>query len=167
MATVSAIDTEVLTSVIRETLTVLPPAPLMCLPMSAFLYAKLCDENGHNAALMTGNLFFGGDLLFKQDFSVDGAQTDELKDWGGHAWVEVGGLICDLSFFRTLYSGEFNRPYKTALIETFGTRRGALVGTAEQLQQDGFTYQGIDRLKDETATGIIKGIEHLPVWNKP
>lgn len=162
----TAIDTEILTSVIREVLTVLPPAPLMCLPMSAFLYARLRDEHDCNAELVTGNLFFGGDLLFKQDFSVDGAQTDELKDWGGHAWVEVGGLICDLSFFRTLYSGEFNRPYKMALIETFGTGRGALVGTAERLQQDGFTYQGIDRLKDETATGIIKGIEHLPVWNK-
>lgn len=158
-------DIEILKAVIIEVMKALPPAPFLCLPLSACLYAKLRDHHKVDAELVTGNLVFRGDLLFKQDFSIEGAKANQLRDWGGHAWVEVGGLICDLSFFRTLYSDEFDRPYKAKLIEAYGHGRGAIVGSPETLRrEDGLQYQRIDSLSDPMATAIIKGIEHLPIW---
>jgi hypothetical protein len=83
------------------------------------------------------------------------------KSGGVHAWVVVDNLICDLSFFRTLYSSVFDLPYKKELIAIFGVGRGALIASPGQLQSLNLTYKAVDILPDEAATAIIKGFGEL------
>lgn len=144
-----------------DILTNIPYRPFFCLPLSATLYAVLNDNHGIKAKLITGNLTYNNNYIFKQDFSIKGEQGRKLTDWSGHAWVEVEDYICDLSFFRSLYSEKFTKPYKSELIALFGEGRGLLIARACDLQQYRLSYHAIDTLHDNIATGIIRGIEHL------
>jgi len=67
--------------------------------------------------------------------------------------------------YRGCHVRAFTKNSKNALIAHFGKGRGSLIGRKEQLDKEGVHYESIDTLKDETATGIIKGIERLPVWD--
>ncbi|MBX3254917.1 MAG: hypothetical protein KF862_12310 [Chitinophagaceae bacterium] len=100
-------------------------------------------------------------LYFKQDFSLLTAKDSVYQEWVGHAWVELDNLICDLSFFRTLYSDSFDKPYKGELIEVFGKGRGALIASPQQLATLNLIYQPMEELSDEMATGIINGLDEL------
>jgi hypothetical protein len=134
--------------------------PFLCLPLSALLYATLKDEHKLNPKLITGNLLFEDEFIFKQDFSLYKAD-ETFKKWSGHAWVQIDDVIYDLSFFRTLYSTSFTKPCKNKLLNIFGERRGCLGGTPEQMNLLGLHYVRIDYLSDELATKIIKGIPSL------
>jgi hypothetical protein len=125
------------------------------------LYAILKDNYHVDARLVTGNLYFKDQYIFKQDFSIAGTQKDRLQEWGGHAWVEVENLILDLSIFRTIYSEQFTKPFKSELMSQFGQGRGCIIGTSVQMKEFGLIYQSMDALKDGIATEIIKGFEKL------
>lgn len=152
-------DQQILKSVVTDVLENTPYQPFLCLPMSAILYTVLKDIHGLDPNLVTGNLLYNGHHIFKQDFSISKAKDREFQYWSGHCWVEVDGLICDLSFFRTLYSDEFNKPFKHKLIEKFGEGKGCLIGPAADMPY--LIYEPIEYLHDDLATGIIKGFEEL------
>ncbi len=135
--------------------------PFLCLPMSALLYAILKDKHNMSSNLTTGSLSFNREVLFKQDFSISSADKNNLQYWMGHAWVEIDGLIVDLSIFRTIYSPEFTKQSKSELIKTFGEGRGCLIGTQAEMTELGLFYNGIDHLEDEMATQIINGFSKL------
>lgn len=155
--TIKLVQTEAL-----DVLTNMPNKPFFCLPMSALLYALLRDKHGLDAYLITGDLTYRGQYVFKQDFSITKGDHSVFKTWAGHAWVEVDGFVWDLSFFRTLYSKEFNKPYMEQLIALFGTGRGLLAVPGREVENTGLKYHAIDTLSYDLATGIIKGIEHMP-----
>lgn len=157
---------ENLRSVVTEVLQNTPQKPFLCLPMSAMLYAIISDHFKTNVRLITGNLLYKGDYIFKQDFSINSAPTDKYQEWAGHAWVETNGLICDLSFFRTLYSESFTKPCKSELIKTFGVGRGCIIVSPKDAVNLGLEYQPIDSLSDDMATAIIKGYETLLTFAK-
>ncbi len=140
--------------------------PFLCLPMSALLYATLNDNHKAGARLVTGDLHYKDSIIFKQDFKISDAKDNTYQEWAGHAWVELEDIICDLSFFRTLYAQEFTKPCKIDLITQFGEGRGALIGTPGQLEQNGLIYKPKEYLSDEMATGIIQGYEHLLNFKK-
>lgn len=152
-------DSQILKEAVTYIFSTIPYRPFLCLPMSATLYAILKDNHGYEAKLVTGNLRLHDQYIFKQDFSITEAKDGEFQQWGGHAWVEIEGLICDLSFFRTLYSDAFNKPYKNKLIEIFGEGQGALIASAADMPV--LTYERVEYLSDDLATGIIKGFETL------
>lgn len=152
-------DLDLLKNAVTEVLGNTPNRPFTCLPMSAILYAILKDNLGIEAKVTTGNLLYNGQHLFKQDFSITEAKDNELQYWTGHAWVEVEGMICDLSFFRTLYSDTFAKPYKRDLIELFGKGRGCLIAPVAGVPF--LNYEPLEYLHDDIATGIIKGFETL------
>jgi len=136
--------------------------PFLCLPVSATLYAILKDNHNVDAKLVTGDLTYKGQYIFRQDFSIKTAQSDVFQKWAGHAWVEFGGMICDLSIFRTLYSDEFTKPCRSELVQIFGQGRGCLIASQSIMQVAyGLSYNAIDYLDDDMATGIIKGFEPL------
>lgn len=95
---------------IKEILANVPYKPFFCLPLSALLYANLKDNHNINTRFVTGNLLYKKGIIFKQDFSLSDARDGIYREWSGHAWVEMEDLIFDLSFFRTLYSDNFNKP---------------------------------------------------------
>ncbi|MBI2274730.1 MAG: hypothetical protein HYU70_13105 [Bacteroidetes bacterium] len=154
-------DQNILTHAVKEVLANIPYRPFFCLPLSAILYIILRDRQKMDVRMVTGNLYYGDDILFKQDFAVESVRDGKFVSWAGHAWVEWRDLILDLSFFRTLYSDQFTKPCKAILIARFGNGKGCLIATKDQLRQLGFRYELIDVLKDETATAIAKGLEEL------
>jgi len=150
-----------LLEIIRNVLTAIPHRPFLCLPMSATLYAILKDNHNINAEIATGNLIYNGGYIFKHDFKISKAKSNTYQEWTGHAWVEIDDLICDLSIFRTIYSDKFTKPCKRELIDYFGEGRGCLVASRQQLISCGLTYNAIEYLSDDLATGIIKGFDSL------
>ena len=159
------IEQQKLVEIIKDILNYFPNKPFLCLPLSAMLYAGLKDHLKIESNFVTGNLLYEGNYIFKQDFSIRNSPPEKLELWAGHAWIELSNQIIDLSFFRTLYSEQFKKPYKENLIQHFGEGRGCVIGSKQQLEADGLTYQAIDYLEDQTATSIIKGIQKLPIWH--
>ena len=154
-----------LNEAVLKTLKCFPHRPFLCLPLSATIYAILKDDFGVEVRLVTGDLAYDDSVIFKQDFKIEEASVEQLRFWSGHAWVEFEDYILDLSFFRTLYSVQFQKSCKSELIAQFGKGRGAIFGSREQLQMDKLFYRSVDNLKDETANSIIKGVKELPIWD--
>ena len=159
------IEQQKLEEIIKDILKEFPNKPFLCLPLSARLYAVLKNCHKIESNFVTGNLLYEGDYIFKQNFSIENTPTEKLKLWKGHAWIELSNQIIDLSFFRTLYSEQFKKPYKENLIQHFGKGKGCLIGSKQQFEAGGLTYQTIDYLENEIATSIIKGIQKLPIWS--
>lgn len=158
------IEQQKLVEIVKDILKKFPNKSFLCLPLSATLYAILKDCHKIESNFVTGDLLYEGNYIFKQDFSIRNSPPEKLELWAGHAWIELSKQIIDLSFFRTLYSEQFKKPYKENLIQHFGEGRGCLIGSKQQLEANGLTYQTIDYLEDKTATSIIKGMQELPIW---
>lgn len=154
-------NVEILQEVVSEILRKTPNKPFLCLPLSAHLYAILKDNHSADPKLVTGDLFYKGDYIFKQDFPIAQAKDGIFQDWSGHSWVEVEGLICDLSIFRTIYSNNFIKPFKQEILHSFGEGRGCLIAANGAMKDLGLSYIKVDYLSDEMATGIIKGFDPL------
>ena len=152
---------EDLKAVVTDVLAMMPNAPFLCLQMSAILYGILTDKHGVTCSLVTGNLSFGDTIIFKHDFPISGTNNPSLTLWSGHAWVNLNGLIIDLSFFRTLYSDAFTKPCKSDLIAYFGTGRGCIIAPEEGMIKNNLFYSPIEILSDQDATAIIKGTQKL------
>jgi hypothetical protein len=154
-------DIKVVTNEALDILKNIPYKPFMCLPMSALLYAMLKDKHSLNPQLVTGDLSFGDNFIFKQDFSLKTGDHSTFKLWAGHAWVELDGYVFDLSFFRSLYSSEFIKPYKNDLINILGTGRGLMVCAGREIAEVRLKYHPVDILEDDMATGILQGMLNL------
>lgn len=152
---------ETLKQIVSDILSNTPHRPFLCLPLSALLYATLKDHSLADPSLVTGDLFYKKECIFKQDFSIADAKDSVYQDWAGHAWVEIGELICDLSIFRTIYSDKFTKPFKLEIISFFGEGRGCLIGTKESMLEMHLCYRKQDNLSDDLATGIIQGFDPL------
>jgi hypothetical protein len=122
----------------------------------------LRDKYQMDARLITGDLTYRGQYVFKQDFSITKGDHSIFKTWAGQAWVEVESFVWDLSFFRTLYSKEFNKSYRNEIIALFGTGKGLIAAPGREIGNTGLKYHAIDTLPDDIATGIINGIDHMP-----
>ena len=160
------IDEEQMNILVREILDNTPYEPFLCLPLSAKLYQMLTDKYQAQCQIVTGHLLYQSEFMFKQDFSIKDVEPGCLRSWAGHAWVEIDDFICDLSFFRTLYSDEFSKPCKARIIDQFGTGCGCIIATRDQLVEDGFSYQSVDQLDDDLVTAIISGYSELPIWDQ-
>ncbi len=151
-----------LNQLVTEILQNVENKPFLCLPMSALLYANLIDRYKVKSKLVTGNLLFEGQFIFKQDFSVNSVVTETYTEWSGHAWIDINGMIIDLSIFRTLYSELFTKEHiKGKLVRNFGTGRGCLIIPPASINDTGLTYEPVDVLTDDQATAIIAGYIRL------
>jgi hypothetical protein len=63
----------------------IPSKPFFCLPLSAMFYALLMDNHQIDAKIVTGNLSYMNDFIFKQDFSLSESDHGKFKLWAGHA----------------------------------------------------------------------------------
>lgn len=155
-------DLELLKNVSMDILRIAPQEPFLCVPMSAMLYAILKDKHNIDAKIITGDLSYNGQIIFKQDFSIAEANGKNIiQEWAGHSWVEIGDFICDLSIFRTIYSEKFNLSCKPELIKTFGKGRGVLFSSKTEMEKFNLSYKAIDNLSDDTATAVLHGFKLL------
>jgi hypothetical protein len=155
------INRQTLRTVVEEVLNKIPRKPRLCVPISAVLYAILKDDFDVDAKLVTGDLSYDGESIFKQDFSIINAQPNTLQLWGGHAWVEIEGLVCDGSIFRTLFSDEFTKPCKKELVSKFGNFQDYLIASKSDMFKLGLSYNAIEYIDDNFVGGIIAGWVHL------
>jgi hypothetical protein len=155
------INLPLIQSVAVNVLKQIPHRPFFCLPLSALFYAELKDNHGIDAKLVAGSLTYKGQFIFKHDFELSNGDHTKFKLWGGHAWVEVENMLWDLSFFRSLYSPKFNKPYKTELLQFFGIGRGLMAIEGREIAEIKLDYHPIEFLSDDFATGIIKGIDTM------
>ena len=58
----------------------IPYRPFLCLPMSAILYAILKDNHQIEFRLVTGNLSYNGQYIFKQKFSIAKVAANSFHD---------------------------------------------------------------------------------------
>lgn len=151
------LNLNILEKAVTDVLKHTPYEPFLCLPLSTLLYVLLKDKYHFDAKLVTGDLKFKNDYIFKQDFRIAEAKDGVLTEWSGHSWVEIDNLICDLSIFRTLYSPQFTKPSKAELITNFGEGRGCLIFEKDKIQPGQLSYIAIDYLPDEMAVAILKG----------
>lgn len=159
------VELEILQKIALEILEAMPYKPFLCLPMTALLYANLKDRHNFYGRMITGNLKFNEQYLFKQDFDIPTSSDKMLQSWSGHAWYEIDDLICDLSFFRTIYSENFTKPCRAELIKLFGEQKGCLIAPRVKMKEVGLIYEEDSILDDEKATAIISGIKQLPIWS--
>jgi len=149
-------------NIIIEILENVPPKPFLCLQMSSLLYVKLEDNLKLNPKVITGNLYFNRECIFKQDYSInDKINCSEnliLDNWTGHCWVELDNTIIDLSIFRTIYSSLFYKSCKTEIINKFGNGRGCLILKKDN-ENTGFEYEKIDILDNNIINGILQGAQ--------
>jgi len=134
-----SIATEDLSEAVIKTLENVPPSFGSCVMISSGLVSILKIDYSISAIAVLGDLKINNKTIFKCDSNIATEnQTNNtiVQNWDGHCWVEVAGVICDLSIFRTAY--RLNKPsiLKDYILSSFGTGKGALVSTFESLPKD-------------------------------
>ncbi|WP_207533955.1 hypothetical protein [Desertivirga arenae] len=94
-------------------------------------------------AVIAGTLKYKGVELFSitQAFPTSGKTVSVQVRQKAHFWIEFGGYIIDISFFKRLYSGEVRAPFQHAIIGDFGASRGAIISKADLVNKYGFDYE--------------------------
>ncbi|MBY0540593.1 MAG: hypothetical protein K2P52_04170 [Campylobacterales bacterium] len=122
-------DVEILKQTGIELLTEVPILPGLCAPMSA-RWAYILNKNySIPAIVVAGNLKLNGNTIFNCNQNLPTKITSEtfFKDiWNGHCWVEINGIIADISIFRT--AAEISKSHDlNKYFSNFGKNKGALI----------------------------------------
>lgn len=152
-------DMDAIVEVIRKTLTSIPSAFGSCVMVSTGLIAALRAQ-GIPGIVVLGDLLVNGGYVFQcvENIPVptyDGEVIDRV--WDGHAWAMVGGYIMDLSLFRSAYAIDHPSRLKSFILDNFGTGRGALISTLQQLPT-GMTFVPRYALDDSRICGVLQGL---------
>lgn len=146
-----------LVNAVRNTLSVFPHEPFLCLPMSCCLLASLehdCPE--YSLAVKTGNLLYKNHIVFKQECDLNSLPQQNINtSWDGHAWLEINDqFIIDLSLGRTIASPQFVTPYRDEILPLFG---GKIVVIDKLNNNVPLHYQECSVLGDPVIAGVIQG----------
>lgn len=145
----------------RLTLDVIPQAFGSCVMVSAGFTAIL-KSKGISAVVILGDLLIEGAYAFKCRGNIPGASHEgEVVNavWDGHAWVMVGGILCDLSLFRSAYATDRPNILKSFVAQQFGEGKGALLSPVEDIPQ-GMEFVPKYALNDEQIWGLLDGLSH-------
>lgn len=154
-------DFDFLNQNIRKTLSLIPQDAFNCAMLSAIIGAKIYDDSEIPVVVIAGHLDFFGKRIFNCKGPIPNAtENDNGEFWDGHCWLEFGGYILDISFFRTIYFGKVPTSLKNKVIDEFGNGRGALMGKPEQLETKGFNYVPCHILSQNQINGLIAGAEN-------
>ncbi|EHL30496.1 hypothetical protein [Legionella drancourtii] len=136
----------------------LPPQPFACALLSATL-VEFCRIKGIHAYLVAGTLHFNGKLLFNYDPIIE---TDNMVDnWNGHCWVIFNNTIAEISLFRTAYSDQSPVWLGEMITDTFGSNRGALLESMNEMEQFGLLYTPQYVFSDQHISGLLNTVEMM------
>ena len=120
----------------RQLMREVPPFSGACVMISSSWVSFLREEYSIPAVVVAGDLKISGKPLFKYKeklpIPANSNKVSAVK-WDGHCWIEIDGLIGDLSIFRTAYSLASPNILTDFITSKFGLGRGALVSSKEQL----------------------------------
>lgn len=129
-----------------------------CVIMSAYLCALLTDEYKLPAVTVAGELIISGIPAFQTDVMIQQPNQPDiiLDDWQGHCWVEIGGLICDVSICRTADLSPDGSNLKAFIHSKFGIGKGLIAFPVQNAVEQDMIYTPKEVLSDDIITAIIK-----------
>ena len=153
-------DFEFIKENIKKTLTIIPNDAFNCAMLSAILGAKIFDDSQIPVAVIAGHLDYAGQRVFTCSGPIpNSSDNTDGQYWDGHCWIEFGGYVLDISFFRTIYYGIVPDKLKNKVISEFGEGRGSLMGKPNELQKSEFTYTPCHIVTQNQIDGLIVGAE--------
>lgn len=114
----------------RTIMSYVPPTFGSCVLISSAWAGFLSDHCAIPAVVVAGDLTIDGKFVFKYEEALPKpTKTNSviIKSWSGHCWIEIDGVIGDLSIFRTAYAITGPSRLKNFILNTFGQGRGALI----------------------------------------
>lgn len=153
-------DTECLASTANELLESVQPSVGACASMSAAWVGMLKDHHNIPAVVVTGDLKIGNTRIFKCKKNIpEPKKIQEVYTgtWDGHCWMELNGLIGDISIFRTAYALGDESKLKKFVTSTFGQGRGAFVCHRSELPEQ-MRYIPKYVLTDRQIDSLIVGM---------
>ncbi|WP_338869260.1 hypothetical protein WBJ53_19670 [Spirosoma sp. SC4-14] len=135
-----------------------PRAFGICVVMSAHLCAILTDSYKLPAVVVAGDLVISGIPAFQTDVKIQQPELTEIiiDDWQGHSWVEIGGLIVDISLGRTADLAPDGSNLKAFVHKQFGNGKGLLAFPVEHAYSLDMIYAPREVLADNIITAIIQ-----------
>ena len=136
----------------------------LCASLSAAWTAYLQDKYEIPAITVAGDLKIGKVKVFKSKTNVPSSVKSgksKNKVWDGHCWIEIDGLIGDLSIFRTAYSISYPSVLKEFVIRKFGSGKGVLVSSHKDLEEKGMKYIPRYVLNEHQINPLIRGLEQF------
>lgn len=151
---------EFLREPMQKMLASIEPAFGSCVMLSGALVAALAAHYSIPAIAVIGDLSIQGHKIFKCNGNIPLPQNnDEILNtsWDGHCWVEIGGVICDLSIFRSAYNTRKPSILKNYISSHYGEGKGAILSPPELLLPD-MEYEPKYVLTDKHLEAIINGL---------
>ncbi|MBU0673151.1 MAG: hypothetical protein KJ950_00740 [Proteobacteria bacterium] len=151
---------QVLIDTAQELLESLPPSFGACALISATWAGFLRDKYSVPAIVVAGDLEIEDKKIFKcrKNLPVP-KKTGKLVlgKWDGHCWIEVDGIIGDLSIFRTAYAVKGPSILKEYIVSNFGIGRGAFLCPKNEFPTD-LKYVPKYVLDRKQINGLISGM---------
>lgn len=144
----------------KDTLTAVAPGFGSCVMISAGLVAILRAHYSIPAVALLGDLLINDVPVFKCSGNIPMPSYEgEVVNatWDGHCWVEIAGMICDLSVFRSAYAIQGPSLLKGFILENFGIGKGALLSLPEHLPK-GMRFSPKYALNDFQISCILSGL---------
>ena len=151
-------DTQPIAQASLKTLNDIPRGFGQCVIMSAYLCALLTDEHKLPAVIVAGDLSISGISAFQTDIRIQQPNQPDiiLNDWQGHCWVELGGLICDVSICRTADLSPDISNLRAFIHSNFGQGKGLIAIPVQNAIEQGMIYNPKEVFSDDIVTAIIK-----------
>jgi len=158
-------DLQVLATTAQQLMEMTPITPGACVLMSAAWALHLRDKYNMPAVAVAGDLKVAGRWVFRATDVLPefrGAGTGKVirMSWRGHCWVEVGGLLCDVSIFRTVYNLTPDNIARQYFEDRFGVGRGVFMVRFHELPE-GLKYRRRAVLSGNQMEGFFDSLRYM------
>lgn len=158
--TLTNLDLDFIKETAKVVLSKSPDKSYNCAAMSAMWGAIIKDHSKIPVSIITGSLSWEGKYIFvcKEPISLQPkGDPNRPSLWDGHCWLEFGGLIADISIFRTIRNEPKLMEFNQRLIELFGGGKGLLCASPDYMSSIGLEYYPLYSLGDEQINALISG----------
>jgi hypothetical protein len=136
-----------------------PVKAFHCAAMSAAWGAMIEDHSSIPIAVVTGTLKYGKTNIFLGDRALpignESAIINEI--WDGHCWIEMPGMVADISIFRTIKNAAVPKHFADHLLNSFGASAGLLCASPDTLARYNLFYEPMYSLSTVQINGLING----------
>jgi len=151
---------ELISKAVQETLASIPPSFGSCVMISSGLVSILRSQYSIPAIAVLGTLNINGSTVFECKENIPLFNNDEEaieSIWDGHCWVEIDGVICDLSIFRSAYRINSSSVLYKYIQSNFGEGKGAIVSSVKDLPR-GLEFQPKFVLNNNQIMAVLSGL---------
>ncbi len=132
-----------------------------CAPMSAMWAALIRDRYDVPAVAVVGDLLVEGSTIFSCNGNIPHPETmteSQCAAWEGHCWIEIAGMIGDISILRTARMIDRPSVLKAFLDRHIGLQRGMMMMDRTRLEAIGMNYVAKHVLSDSQMNSLIGGM---------